>query len=422
MFRSKNIQVLIRLFVGFLAVSWSGRLYVNGCFPSIISFGDSITDTGNRKQLASIYPDVNFPCIPPYGQDFIKESTGRCSNGRLIIDFLCRNQVQMYDAYASGIALNNENKSCYCYWRTIAKSLGLPLIPSYFSNNWSRDAMVGVNYAVGGATALDSSFIQAKWSECSTINASLGVQLAWFKQSLSSICENTSDCRNFIGRSLILVGEIGGNDYNNPLSAGIATDEIEPYVPLVIDTIISVVNELIEMGARTLVIPGNFPIGCFPSSLTTLASDNDEYDPITGCLTKLNEFIIYHNKMLETKLDELRELNENVVIIYADYYNALMQIYRSPHKYGFTSEGTLKACCGCGGPFNFNTTGRCGDACTTVCEEPDTYVTWDGVHLTEEAYRLIAKSIFQGPYSTPEFYSLCPTSTSQTGVGLSSSI
>ncbi|KAM0048030.1 putative sinapine esterase [Helianthus debilis subsp. tardiflorus] len=77
-----------RFVVALLVVLWSGRLYAaNGCYPSIISFGDSIADTGNRKQLASI-SDVEFPCVPPYGQDFIGQSTGRCSNGRLVIDFL----------------------------------------------------------------------------------------------------------------------------------------------------------------------------------------------------------------------------------------------------------------------------------------------------------------------------------------------
>ncbi|MFS8027741.1 putative sinapine esterase [Helianthus anomalus] len=76
-----------RLLAGLLVVLWSGRLYANGCYSSIISFGDSIADTGNLKHMASI-SDVFFPCVPPYGESFNHQSTGRCSNGRLIIDFL----------------------------------------------------------------------------------------------------------------------------------------------------------------------------------------------------------------------------------------------------------------------------------------------------------------------------------------------
>ncbi|KAJ0837508.1 putative sinapine esterase [Helianthus annuus] len=292
-----------RLFVGLYVMLWSGRLYVaNGCFSSIISFGDSIADTGNAKYLASISDDVQFLCVPPYGQNFIGQSTGRCSNGRLIIDFL-------------------------------AESLGLPLIPPYFGIKGSGSVVAlrqGVNYAVAGSTAMNSSFVEARCNGCVVINGSLEVQLAWFKQSLPFICGNTtsSDCRNFIGRSLILMGEIGGNDYNFPLSTGRPIDEVKSYVPLVIDTIISAINELIDLGAQTLVVPGNFPIGCFPSYLTTGVSDKEGYDPITGCLTKLNEFSEYHNQMLRIKLNKIQELNPNVVVIYADYYNAAMQIYR----------------------------------------------------------------------------------------------
>lgn len=88
------------------------------------------------------------------------------------------------------------------------------------------------------------------------------------------------------------------------------------------------------MGARTLVIPENFPMGCSSALLITYGSDMEEYDPITGCLTKLNNFAEYHNQMLQTKLDHIRELNPNAIVIYADYYNAAMQIYRSPEEYG----------------------------------------------------------------------------------------
>ncbi|KAF5757216.1 putative sinapine esterase [Helianthus annuus] len=63
--------------------------YGNGCYTSIISFGDSLADTGNLKQLGSISNREVFPLLlPPYGENFLNQSTGRCSNGRLIIDFL----------------------------------------------------------------------------------------------------------------------------------------------------------------------------------------------------------------------------------------------------------------------------------------------------------------------------------------------
>ncbi|KAI7731334.1 hypothetical protein M8C21_011219 [Ambrosia artemisiifolia] len=53
-----------------------------------------------------------------------------------------------------------------------------------------------------------------------------------FKENISytkyiSSLAHAKDCKNFIGRSLILMGEIGGNDYNHRLSSGIPIDEIE---------------------------------------------------------------------------------------------------------------------------------------------------------------------------------------------------
>lgn len=56
-------------------------------YKSIISFGDSIADTGNYLHLS----DVNHPpqaAFLPYGETFFSVPTGRNSDGRLIIDFI----------------------------------------------------------------------------------------------------------------------------------------------------------------------------------------------------------------------------------------------------------------------------------------------------------------------------------------------
>ncbi|KAL4586341.1 hypothetical protein LXL04_010977 [Taraxacum kok-saghyz] len=353
--------------------SWSGTLYANGCYTSIFSFGDSLTDTGNIKQVVAMSGEVSMVLQPPYGETFFHQPTGRCSNGRLIIDFL-------------------------------AEILGLPLIPPFLHDNESEDVVElgqGVNYAVVGATTLAASFHEARGVHNLVTNASLEVQIGWFKESLSYLCSNVSDCRNLLGRSLILMGELGGNDYNHPVLAGKPIEEIKSYVPLVIDTIVSAVNELIDMGAQTLIIPGNVPHGCY---------------------TVFNEIAEYHNKLLQTKLNHLRVLHPTVIIIYADYYNAAMQFFRSPDKFGFTN-GALKACCGSGGgPLNYNASVPCGSGSANVCDQPDTYANWDGLHYTEAANRLISKSLFQGPYTTPQFKSVCPTLTLEVGVGLWSSI
>lgn len=94
-------------------------------------------------------------------------------------------------------------------------------------------------------------------------------------------------------------------------------------------------QELIKLGAVTLMVPGNLPIGCSASYLTNfINSKAKDYDPQTGCLKWLNRFSQYHNKLLQRELDLIRNQNPSINIIYGDYYNAAMSFYRSPQKYG----------------------------------------------------------------------------------------
>ncbi|KAM0016966.1 putative sinapine esterase [Helianthus debilis subsp. tardiflorus] len=84
-------------------------LYANGCYTSIISFGDSLADTGNLKQLGSISNRVFPVFLPPYAENFLNHSTGRCSNGRLIIDFLAFASLNMTNFFCHVVSLWDSN-------------------------------------------------------------------------------------------------------------------------------------------------------------------------------------------------------------------------------------------------------------------------------------------------------------------------
>lgn len=60
--------------------------FVNGQYNAIFSFGDSYTDTGNLRILAG--QTKNPPYDTPYGMTYFHHSTGRASDGRLVIDFI----------------------------------------------------------------------------------------------------------------------------------------------------------------------------------------------------------------------------------------------------------------------------------------------------------------------------------------------
>ena len=72
---------------------------------------------------------------------------------------------------------------------------------------------------------------------------------------------------------------------------------------------------------------------------------------------------------------------------------------------GFTS--TTVACCGGGGPYNYNAALLCGDPPSTSCDDPSTFANWDGLHLTDAANGIITRGLFEGPNTIPQINSLC---------------
>ena len=98
-----------------------------------------------------------------------------------------------------------------------------------------------------------------------------------------------------------------------------------------------IMQEMIKLGAVTLVVPGNLPIGCLAAYLTDFQSSNQhDYDTATGCINWLNDLAKYHNRLLQKELNRIRTLHPHATIIYADYYNAAMRLYRSPITYGIS--------------------------------------------------------------------------------------
>ncbi|XP_011623527.1 GDSL esterase/lipase At1g28590 isoform X1 [Amborella trichopoda] len=331
-------------------------------YAALFSFGDSLADTGNMLSLQGQSSPIGRL---PYGETFFHRPTGRFSDGRLVVDFF-------------------------------AQALGLPLLPAYLSTlDGGDDFSKGVNFAVGGATALDSS-------SQSVTNISLNAQLQWFHQLLPSICKPYSDCKEFMKKSMFLVGEIGGNDCNFAFFQGKSTEEVKAFVPSIINTIMKAASEFINEGVETLVIPGNLPIGCSTAYLTMFQTqDKQEYDPDTGCLKRFNDFAIYYNSKLQDAIQVMRQKFPHATTIYADYYNAALRFFKSPEAFGLAKETVHSACCGVGDRYNFNFNRMCGTSGVTACSDPASYISWDGMHLTETAYKFITASLLSGEFTDP---------------------
>lgn len=72
-----------------------------------------------------------------------------------------------------------------------AEFLGFPLVPSFYGSQ-NANFEKGVNFAVGGATALERSFLEERGIHFPYTNVSLGVQLRSFKDALPKLCGSPS--------------------------------------------------------------------------------------------------------------------------------------------------------------------------------------------------------------------------------------
>ncbi|KAF9613101.1 hypothetical protein IFM89_005580, partial [Coptis chinensis] len=145
---------------------------------------------------------------------------------------------------------------------------------------------------------------------------------------MKNLCEIDKNCDvyDILKRSLFMVGETGGNDYNYAFLQGKSIEDATALVPLVVNNI---------------------------ETLPRL-----EYP--------------------------------NVAILYADYYQASEWVLTNAPQLGFETKSILKVCCGTGGDYNFSLMSMYGMEGVFACSDPDQYINWDGVHLTEKAHQSMA--------------------------------
>ncbi|XP_039116528.1 GDSL esterase/lipase At1g28570-like isoform X2 [Dioscorea cayenensis subsp. rotundata] len=237
------------------------------CFCSIITFGGSMADNGNLLYYLHYQSAVGYP---PNGETFFGHPTGRFSDGRIISDFL-------------------------------AEWMGLPFLPAYLRGPDGHDFEKGVNFAFGGATALNTSFFIDHGLPLPVKNISLYDQIGWFRDMLHDHCSSHSDCGHMLSRTLFIIGPVGENDIHMPLLQGTTVHQIKTIIyPAIIQSVVSAIETLIELGARTIVVPNLHPGGCVPLILSAFqSSGQDYYDKRTGCIKWLNELTEFYNQLLQ---------------------------------------------------------------------------------------------------------------------------
>ncbi|XP_048548489.1 GDSL esterase/lipase At3g48460-like [Triticum urartu] len=345
-------------------------------FRTVYAFGDSFTDTGNTHSTTGPY-SYGYVSNPPYGATFFHRSTNRYSDGRLVVDFLATDALALpsfLPPYLSLAAPNASSKSSKYY---------------------------GANFAVAGATAIEHDFFAKNNLSIDITPQSIMTELGWFDAHLKTRQAKKEE----IGEALYWVGEIGANDYAYSF---MAADSIPPerIRTMAVDRVTTFLEGLLKRGARYVVVQGLPLTGCLPLAMT-LARPEDRDN--LSCVASVNKQSMDHNHHLQAGIHRLRQAHPGAVLAYADYYAAHLAVMRSPARYGFAEP--FKTCCGSGGgAYNFEIFSTCGSPeVPAACAHPARYVNWDGVHMTEAMYKVVAGMFFRdaaGTFIRPSFGSL----------------
>ncbi|XP_051144969.1 GDSL esterase/lipase At1g09390-like [Andrographis paniculata] len=324
--------------------------------PIIFNFGDSNSDTGGSAS------GLGFPFKLPFGRSFFGRPAGRFCDGRLVIDFLCQ-------------------------------SLNTRLLRPYLDPFGSTFAN-GANFAISGSQTLprftpfvlDVQLMQFQYfknhsTELAAAGVSSLISYDRFKDALYMI-------------------DIGQNDIADSFVKGFSYAQLAQKIPSVLAEIQGAIQQIYDQGGRKFWVHNTGPLGCLPQKLAlandTLSLDRDSF----GCIRKYNDAAKLFNEGLRRKCVRLRSQMKDATIVYVDMYAIKMDIIANSSTYGFSNP--LMACCGAGGPpYNYIRGLTCGVPGYNACDQNSRFVSWDGVHYTEAANKLIASKILSSAYSTP---------------------
>ncbi|KAG0575663.1 hypothetical protein KC19_5G021500 [Ceratodon purpureus] len=362
------------------SVGLSAAELQNCSFSALYSFGDSLTDNGNA--IAALPEQFIDSEENPNGVNFPHHAADRYCDGRLLVDYI---------------------------------SFGVRLKPNYaILRSIAADFAYGANFAFAGATARNNT----EWRQMSGFNSpfSLNIQVSWlerYKVRLEFYYEQiavnqTLPAVDSLNTSLYFVNA-GFQDYFFPLYyKEITAKEALELVDSVVGAIITAVKRIFAFGARTFMIVNLPPLGCLPALLTLYPEvDSARYDTY-GCLDVFNNISKTHNALLLSRVEDLRSTYTNATFYLADYYNVYRDVLKSPADYGIS--GTLTACCGYGGSYNFNQSLFCthsgvvnGSDIELIypCLNSTAYLNWDGIHPTAQMNWIAATAFFNGTHITP---------------------
>ncbi|KAK3022281.1 hypothetical protein RJ639_045388 [Escallonia herrerae] len=304
-------------------------------FPAILIFGDSTVDTGNNNYKPTIAKGNHRP----YGLDFPGHiPTGRFSNGKLVPDFL----VSVLGSRSTGVSFASGGAGF-----DDLTSAAIGIIPVSKQPRYLESYIERLRGVVGEEEAQR------------IVNGALVVVSAGTNDLILNFYDITTRKPYFTIDA-----------YQDFLQ-----DKIQNFTKSPIG---SNLQDLYNLGCRTIVVSGLHPIGCLPIQMTTKSI-------LRNCVGSQNSDSQLYNDKLVNVLPRLQASLPGSRILYADVYKPLMDMINNPGKYGFRETG--RGCCGTG-------LVEAGPLCTPVtplCANRSQYLFFDSIHPGESAYHIVTE-------------------------------
>ncbi|XP_071681368.1 GDSL esterase/lipase At1g09390-like [Lolium perenne] len=358
------------------------------CEVRHVQLRDSNSDTGGLAAGAG------FRLHRPFGRRFFGRPSGRFSDGRLYIDFLCTSELRR---------LITRIHICM----DLGESLGLDHLSPYLESSGVSFSH-GANFAAAGAATaqtVDSGqfslptqlrqfrHFKARTAKLLPLGLGSGITEDEFQHALYSF-------------------DVGQNDISLAFTANLTQERIlQAVVPAIAARIKNAVKKVYEAGGRKFVLYDTGPFGCLPSTLSQLGTrrgsgggDGEEEEEVddVGCLARHNAAAEALNARLRFLRRDLAAELPGATVVGVDMYAIKYGLVANHTAHGFSSP--LTACCGAGGPpYNYQPGAACGTSKAKACPETDgdRYISWDGVHYTEAANRIVADKILSSEHNTP---------------------
>ncbi|XP_044506789.1 GDSL esterase/lipase 7-like [Mangifera indica] len=329
----------------FLIISITAAAQKPPLAPALYVFGDSLLDSGNNNFLPTI-AKVNYL---PYGANFPQGPTGRFTNGKTVADF-------------------------------IAEFLGLPYSPPYLGSKNSVP-VTGLNYASGACGILPKTGRQI--GKC----LNLGEQIDLFAKTVQSMLSihfnnDLGKLSGYLSKSIAIIS-IGNNDYFSDYFDTNSSDTSrrlgpEPYAQLLLDNLSRLLQKLYNIGARKIIMFDIGPLGCTPYITR-------KYEHNGQCDEDKNQIVQYFNNRLASMLTDLTTTLKGSNFVLGHSHRLGYDAAINPSRYGL--RDTRNPCC--------TTWSNGTSVCIPLskpCPNANEYYFWDGYHLTEALYSLIASS------------------------------